>query len=104
MYRTLYFVCDVRNDLHGLSEIVAAPFLLNDGLVDAPGSEIILASQFSVRVTLVMAQVEVGFCAVIGDVDLAVLVRTHGSGIDVQIRVELQQADTEAAAFQQASD
>ncbi len=41
---------------------------------------------------LVVAQVEVGLGAVVGDEHLAVLERTHGARIDVQIGVELLDA------------
>ena len=36
-----------------------------------------------------MTEVEVGFRAVLGYVNLAVLIRTHCAGVDVYIRVEL---------------
>ena len=45
--------------------------------------------QLKVDESLVVAQVEVGLAAVMGDEDLAVLVRRHGARIDVQIGVEL---------------
>ncbi len=60
----------------------------------------------SVRVgePLVVAEVEVGLGAVVGDEDLAVLERAHRAGIDVQVRVELLQSDAQPAAFEQAAD
>ncbi len=51
-----------------------------------------------------MAEVEVGFGAVIGHVDFAVLIRAHRAGIDVEIGVELAQADLEAARLQQRAE
>ena len=48
---------------------------------------------------LVVAEVEVGFGAVVGDEDLAVLEGRHGPGIDVEVGVELHQIDREAARF-----
>ena len=53
---------------------------------------------------LVVAEVEVGFSAVVGDEDFAVLEGRHGSGIDVEVGVELHQVDAEAAALKQAAD
>jgi hypothetical protein len=49
-------------------------------------------------------EVEVGLGAIVGDVDLAVLVRAHRSGIDVDVGVELLQVDLVAVAFQQGAD
>ena len=53
---------------------------------------------------LVVAEVEVGLGAVVGDVDLAVLVRAHRARIDVDVRVELLQRDLVAVAFEQRAD
>ncbi len=56
------------------------------------------------RETLVVAQIEVGLGAIVGDEDLSVLEGAHGAGIDVEIRVELLQRHAQAAAFEQAPD
>ena len=39
----LDLVGDVRNDLHGGAEVLAAPLLRDDRLVDAAGREVVLA-------------------------------------------------------------
>ena len=104
MHRGLDFIGHVRNNLYGLTEIIAAPLLLDDRFVNPSGCEVVFASQFGMRVALVMAQIKVGFRAVVCDVNLAMLVRTHRSRIDVQIRIKFQQIDAESPAFQQASD
>jgi hypothetical protein len=48
-----------------------------------------------------MAKVQIGFGAVIGDEDLAMLKGRHRAGIDVQIGVQLAQAHRIAARLQQ---
>ena len=48
-----------------------------------------------------MAEVKIGFGAVIGDEDLAVLIRRHRAGIDIEVGVELAQAHFIAARLQQ---
>ena len=104
LHRRLDLVGDVRNDLDGLAEIVAAALFGDDLLVDAAGGPVIVAGELGVGEALVVAQVEVGFGAVVGDENLAVLEGRHGAGIDVQVRVELHQVDFESAAFKQAAD
>ncbi len=52
------------------------------------------------REALVVTQVEVGLAAVFGDVDLAVLKRAHRAGVDVDVRVELDEGDVEAAVLE----
>ena len=47
-----------------------------------------------------MAKVEIGLRPVIGHIDFAMLIWRHRAGIDIQIRVELPDADAIAARLQ----
>ena len=51
-----------------------------------------------------MAEIEVGLGAVVGDEHLAVLIGRHGAGIDIEIGIELAQADLVAARLQQRAE
>jgi hypothetical protein len=51
-----------------------------------------------------MAEIEIGLGTIVGDIDLAVLVRAHGAGIDIDIGIELAQADLVSARLQQRAD
>ena len=102
--RVLDFVGDVRNDLHRASEVVAAAFLLNHALVDLARRPVRIAGRGGVREPLVVAEIEVGLAAVVGDVDLAVLIRAHRAGVDVDVGVELLQPTRVAVALEQAAD
>jgi hypothetical protein len=64
-----------------------------------------LASRFEVDVeeALVVADVQVGLRAVLGDEHLAVLERVHGARIDVEVGVELLHRDAQSARDEQAS-
>ena len=84
---------DVGDDLDGLAEIVAAALLGDDLLVDAAGGEVVVAGEAGVGEALVVAEVEVGFGAIVGDEDFAVLEGAHGARIDVEIRVKLHEID-----------
>ena len=53
---------------------------------------------------LVMAEVEVGLGAVVGDEHLAVLVRRHRARIDVEVGIELAQPHLVAARLQQRAE
>ena len=48
-------------------------------------------------IDFVMAEIKVRFRAVVGDEDLAVLIRAHRAGVDVEIRVELLVFDLQPA-------
>lgn len=65
-------VCDVRDDLHGLTQIVAPALALDDLLVDLAGRDVVVAGEGDVEVALVIAEIEIDFTAVGEDEDLAV--------------------------------
>ena len=100
----LDLVGDVRHDLHGAAEVVAAALAADDGVVDAAGGDVGGAARVGVGEALVVAEVEVGLGAVLGDEHLAVLVGRHRAGVDVDVRVELLQPDGQAARDQQPSE
>jgi hypothetical protein len=54
--------------------------------------------------TLIVAEVEIGFGTIVSDKNFAVLERAHGAGVDIEIRIELLQGDTESPAFQEAAN
>ncbi len=100
----LDLVGDVRDDLDGAAEVVAAALLGDDRLVDATGRDVAELAQVLVDEALVVAEVQVRLGAVIGDEDLAVLVRRHRARIHVDVRVELEDGDGQAAGLEDPSD
>ena len=100
----LDLVGDVRDHLHGLAEVVAAPLGGEHRLVDRAGRGVRVARQVLVDEALVVAEVEVGLAAVVGDEHLAVLERVHRARVDVDVRVELLQRDPQPAQLQQAAE
>ena len=50
-----------------------------------------------------MTEIQIGFRAVIGDEDLAVLVRAHGARVDIDVRVEFLNGDFVASVLQQSA-
>ena len=97
----LDLVRDVRDHLHGRAEVLALALAADDGVVDAAGGRVRGARRVLVDEALVVAEVEVGLGAVLGDEDLTVLVRRHRARVDVHVRVELLHADLEAARLEQ---
>ena len=79
LHRRLDFVGDVRNHLHGLAEIIAAPLALDDLFVDAPAGQVVGARERGVGEALVVAEIEIGLGAIVGDENFAVLERAHGA-------------------------
>ena len=100
----LDLVGDVRDDLDGAAEVVAAALLGDDRLVDAPGRDVAELAQVLVDEALVVAEVEVRLGAVVGDEDLAVLVGRHRARIHVDVRIELEDGDRQAAGLEEPTD
>ena len=103
-HKILDGVGDMRDHLHRGAEVVAAPLLGDDLLVDPPRGDVVELVGGATRETLVMAEIEVGFRAVVGHEDLAVLIGRHRAWIDVQIRVELLQPNAVAARLQDSRE
>ena len=85
----LYLVGDVRDDLDGGAEVLAAALAGDNGFIDAAGGVVGIAGDDGVGEAFVVSEVEVGLGAVLGNIDLAVLEGVHGAGVDVEIGVEL---------------
>ena len=96
----LDLVGDVRDHLDGVAEVLAASLLGDDGRIHLPGSHIRRTGQVAIQEALVVADVEVGLGAVLGDEDLAVLERVHGARVDVEVRVELLHRHVQPAGGQ----
>ena len=102
VYKLLDFVGDVRNHLHGRAEVLPAPLLVEHVPVHLAGRQIGIAVEVLVDKAFIVSQVEVGFRPVLGDIDLAVLVRAHRPGVHVDIRVQLLRGDLQPSGLQKS--
>ena len=100
----LDLVGDVGNHLHGAAQVFAAPLFLDDGLVDLAAGRVVQPRHPLRDEALVVAEVEIGLRAVVGDEHLAVLRRVHRSRIDVEVRIQLLDRQLEPPGLQQAAD
>ncbi len=98
------FVGDVGNHLNGLSEIVAMTFAVDDGLVDAPCRDGVVAGCLYVGEPLVVSEVEVCLHTIYGDVALSVLIGVERAGVDVDVGVKLLDGDFEATCLEKFAD
>jgi len=94
----------MRNYLDSFTEVIAAAFLGENGFVDAAAGPVIVAGKLDVGKAFVVAEVQVGFGSIVSDKDFAVLIRAHGAGIHVQIRVTFLDGDFKAATFEETAD
>ena len=100
----LDFVRDVRDDLNGLAQVVAAAFLIDNALIDAAGGDVVCLGGLNAQEAFVVSQVEVSLVAVHGDVALAVLVGVQRARVDVDVRVEFLDGYVIASGLQQLAN
>ena len=91
----------MRNDLHRGAEIIAAPFAFDDARIDLAGGDVVGLRGRHAGEALIVAEIEIGLRAVVSDEDFAVLIGRHRAGIDVEVRVELAQANLVAARLKE---
>src|SRR5258708_13105912 len=95
---------DVGDHLQCRAKILAAPLAPDYGRIDTPGGDAVALARGGADIALVMAEVEVGLGAIIGDEDLAVLIGAHRPRIDIEVGVELTQAYLKPARLQQRAE
>ena len=100
----LDLVGDVRDDLDGVTEVFAAAFLGDHGGVHLAGGDVGGAVEALIEEALVVADVEVGFGAVVGHEDFAVLEGIHCARIHIEVGIELLHGHREAACPKQVTE
>jgi len=95
----LDFVGDVGNDLNRFAQVIAAPLFFEHRLVNLAGGEVVELFHPRRDEALVVAQVQIGFGTVFGDEHLAMLERTHGARVKVDVRVQFEQRDLQTTRF-----
>ena len=97
----LDLIGNMRNHLHRGPQVFAAALFVQHVPIHLARRQVGIPVQILVDKPLVVAQVQVGFRAVLGHIDLAVLVRTHGAGVHVDVRIQLLGRHFQPARFQQ---
>src|SRR5450759_2946116 len=92
------------DDLYCLTQVIPAPFFLNNGLVHLTGRDIVFPCQFNIKKTFIIAKIKINFSPILEHKDLAVLVRTHGSCIDIDVRVDLYCCNIKALVLKYPPD
>ncbi len=89
------------NNLNRAAEIIASALFCNDRVIDLACGEIIVTPKLGVCEPLVVTQVEVGLCPVVGHKDLTMLKRIHGARININVWVQLLKRYRQSSAFKE---
>src|SRR6185503_12056898 len=102
--RFLNLVGDMRDDLNSFAEVVAPPLFLDYRKINPARGPVVGLRETGVREALVMPQVEIGFSAVVSNKNFAMLKRRHCARVNIDVGIELDEGDFQAARFQQAAN
>ena len=94
---------DVGDDLHGLPQVLAPALLVEHIPIDLAGCQVGVLVQVFVDEALVVAQVQVRLGAVLGHIDLAVLIGAHGSRVHIDVGVQLLSGHLQPPALEETA-
>ena len=98
------FIGNMRNNLDRSPQVITTALLADDIFINAPGGEIVLLGHGGAHEAFVMAQIEISFSTVISHKYFAVLERTHGSRIHIDVGIEFDHGDIETTGFEQRGE
>ena len=99
----LDFIGNMRNNLYSLAQIIATALLVENIPVYLAGGDIGALGQVDVDETLIVAQIQIGFCTIIGNKNLAVLIWAHGAWVNIDIWIKLLNSNLDTTILQQTS-
>ena len=102
--RRLDLVGDVGHDLDGGAQVRTFALLGDHLVVDLASGVVGILIRAALREAFVVTKVEVGFGAIFGDINLAMLIRTHRPGIKIDIGIKLLNTNLQSVALQKESD
>ena len=94
-------VDNVRYNLDSAAEILALALVLDNLLVDLAGGDVVIAGKVDTEITLVVAEIQIGLATIVEDETLAVLLGVHGTGINVDVGINLDGSDLEAEGLEE---
>ena len=89
------------DDLDGAAQVTAFPLPVQDGPINLTGGDRGIGRETLIHKALIMSQIQVRFCAVVGDKNLTVLIGTHGAGVHIQVGIQLLIPHPEPPLLQQ---
>ena len=92
------------DNLYGASAEISATLFLKNAPVYFTCGDIGVLGQALINKTLIVTEIEIGLCAVVGDEYFTVLNRVHGARVDVDVRIKLLHGYLVTAGFQKTTE
>ena len=99
----LDLIGDVGNDLNRLAQIFSPAFLIQDIPVYSARGEIGISVQIFVDESFIVTEIQIGFSTVFGNEHFAMLVRRHGSRVNIDVGIKFLRGDFKASGFQKTA-
>jgi hypothetical protein len=93
----------VWDNLNSATQVFSPALFANHRGIDLSGGHIICLAGGFIGKTLVVAEVEVGFCAIIGNEDFAMLVGRHGTGVHIDVGVQFHEGNGDTTILEQSA-
>ena len=97
----LYFIGDVWHYLHSLAKVFALAFFGDHIIVNPAGGHVIGLRGWYVQKTLVMPQVEVGFCSIVSYITFPMFVWIERARIDIDVGIKFLDCNRKPSGLQQ---
>ena len=97
-------VCNVGNDLYRTAQVISPAFFGDDRMVYFPGGKVVVSAQSGMGKPLIMSEIQIRFCPVIRDINFSMLERVHGSGVNIDVRVQFLYGYGKPSAFKKCPD
>ena len=83
------FICNMWDQLHGLTEVIPSPLFCNHFAIDRTRSKVGILIQIDAEKPFIVPYIKIRFCAIMGDENLAMLEWVHHACIYIEIWVNL---------------
>ncbi len=100
MHSLLDFIGDMGNNLNGTAQVFTAALFTNDRGINLARSDIVGLVGWLIGKAFVVTQIQVGLRAVVGHKNLAMLIRRHRTGININVGVQFHNRDRYPTVFQ----
>ncbi|MNI15642.1 hypothetical protein D3C73_689420 [compost metagenome] len=91
----------MRNDLNRAAQVFPAALFADDRGIDFAGCHVAVLREIDVNKPFIVPQVQVGFRPIVGYKHFAMLIRTHGSRVYINIRIEFLNRHLQTSVLEQ---
>ena len=93
IHECLDLICDMRDHLNSGPKVFAPAFFVQHVPVHLSGGQVGILVQVFINEPLIMTKVQIGLGTIFRYIDFSMLIRTHGTRIHVDVRIQFLGSD-----------